>query len=93
MVKLNAINVSISPGLLDQIKTIVSAAGLVSLSVVIDVADACSYGTPIPFAKVVGELAKLIQDQADAAAKSEQFAQEAKKRAAAAAFQVYRNQV
>ena len=28
MVKLNAINVSISPGLLDQIKTIVSAAGV-----------------------------------------------------------------
>ena len=84
MVQLDAINLKVSPVVLEQIKIFASAAGFASLSFIIDVAD----GAPIPFAKVVGGLAKLIQDQADASVKSEQYAQEAKKRAAATEFQV-----
>ena len=53
------------------------------MSLLVDAAD----GT-IPFVKIFGCLVKLIQDQADASAKSDQYAKEAKKRAEAAAFQV-----
>ena len=84
MVQLDAINLKVSPVVLEQIKIFASAAGFASLSFIINVAD----GAPIPFAKVVGGLAKLVQDQADASVKSEQYALEAKKRAAATEFQV-----
>jgi len=84
MSRLDAIQLKIPPGLFELVQAVASAGGHFTAAVLIGAAD----GAPIPFVKLAGGLIKLIQEQADASAKSDQYAQEAKERATATSSQV-----